>query len=250
MEGRDWTAEAGQHVSDQAAGHMQLQGSDAMLLSYWDAPVDWRRLHSQAAHLDETVAAFDSPYWVDGKPLTRLGFWGVDARSRVAANPSTDESLLALMAADRHIDVRALVAFNPSTPDEVRRQVSEIEDAPISKLHAEAAGGSTDSMFAIGAYYLLSLDVPEVGVNWFVQAADRGHLPAMAALGEWYARQNDFGRAHDWFVKGARTGDAYSMLKAGVFAEELGDLEEGNAWYRKAADAGSVDAEVMLGLTT
>eukprot|EP00980_Cylindrotheca_fusiformis_P002229 scaffold517_cov119-Cylindrotheca_fusiformis.AAC.12 len=90
--------------------------------------------------------------------------------------------------------------------------------------------------------------------NWFKEAAENGHVEAMAELGLCYElgcglEQNDE-EALDWYTKAANLGHVTSKYSVGEAFEEARGVpqsdEEACLWYYRAALAGDEDSKKSL----
>lgn len=96
-------------------------------------------------------------------------------------------------------------------------------------------------------------------LNWFGQAAKRGHGPALYALGSMYewgdGVDTDQGQALAWYRKArpwyrqrAEAGDAEAQYTlASLYSLDDADPAEVAKWYRRAARQGHADAQFNLG---
>ncbi|SFS00614.1 hypothetical protein SAMN04487783_0469 [Agrococcus baldri] len=96
-----------------ATGH-DVSVADPLLSSYWKHSINWRTLWLAAVDKSTGVTPMHrAPYWTASDfeygsvPLTVVAFWGAVARHRIANDPSTDLSLLEIMANDPSPIVRA-----------------------------------------------------------------------------------------------------------------------------------------------
>ncbi|MDJ0949982.1 MAG: tetratricopeptide repeat protein [Alphaproteobacteria bacterium] len=91
--------------------------------------------------------------------------------------------------------------------------------------------------------------------SWFQRAADRGHVGAQVALGDYYelgqGGEQDYARAFRWFHRAAAQGHPRAVFRIGVF-HDFGrstapkDAAVAALWYARAAALGSCDARFAL----
>ena len=87
--------------------------------------------------------------------------------------------------------------------------------------------------------------------NWFLKAAEKGHIKSQAAIGGMYymglgvTKSNS--EAIKWYTKAANQGDLDSQNQLGNLYTISQEFSEGLAWHRKAADRGNVQSQTMLG---
>jgi tetratricopeptide (TPR) repeat protein len=243
-----------------------------------------RRQHAEATARDDTVAPVGPPYWGANGLITTVGLLGVEGRKSLAVSPSTDPSMLALMANDPNADVRALVRRHPAWT--AAEALLEAPDAPAAAgddrtaltgdrssaderrierwvglaLEAEDHGnfddarawyiravdaGDSESMLSLGVLHHQLGDVAEA-VAWFKRAADAGEVEALADIGRVYYQEGDVGRAVEWFTRGAEAGDVDAMVQLGRLYASRRNPVLAHRWYTRAAEAGNEEARNYL----
>jgi TPR repeat protein len=222
-----------------------------------------RGRHADAVQDDPSVPPIGDPYWGANGLISTVGLMGVEARRRVAMDPATDPSLLALMADDPDADVRALVARHPNAeaarqgqPRAGDRAREDIDQWIALALDAEESGdveqarrlytraadvGDTASMLSLGILHHEQGDT-ERSIAWFKRAADAGEREGLSDIGRVYFRQGDVAQAIKWFVQGAEAGDTGAMIQLGRLYTRENKPSEARKWYIRAADAGHSDA--------
>ena len=85
-----------------------LMATDGFIATYRDVGIDWKGIWSDANRRRDRIPPFGvRPYWVPMgprgalHPLSSLAFWGAPDRLRIARDPSTEPTLLRLMAGDQ-----------------------------------------------------------------------------------------------------------------------------------------------------
>ena len=83
--------------------------------------------------------------------------------------------------------------------------------------------------------------------DWYMEAAEQGHVEAQYEVGEMYSNGLGDEEAFDWFMKAAEQDHAEAQYKVGE-AYYCGkgvdeDLEEAFVWYLKSAEQEYADAQ-------
>lgn len=124
----------------------------------------------------------------------------------------------------------------------------------LYELNAEAA--DSDRLMRLAALggvpqaqmeLALSHDNANGREKWLTRAARQGHLPAQAALADWYLLKQQPEAARPWLEK---TANDYpqSAFQLGRMLFENGQSEQGVAWLTRASDGGHEMASRLLGI--
>ena len=113
--------------------------------------------------------------------------------------------------------------------------------------------GSADAMFDLGRRYErgdMSVEMDLIAAKqWYLKAAQQGHLEAMYALGN-FPYKPDHAEAVYWLQKAATRGHLESQCALGWrYAHGYGvqeDKAEAEKWYRMAAAQGNEEAKKAL----
>lgn len=121
----------------------------------------------------------------------------------------------------------------------------------LAELTAKAQSGDAESQFKLGVIYQQKHD-DNGALNWFQQAAEKGHVGAQNSLGVLLVTtRQDYAGAAQWFQKAADQGDAGAELNLGIIhLNGLGvkqDATAAAALFQKSAAQGSAQAEFILG---
>lgn len=122
--------------------HTKTSGSalldlDGFLGTYEQVDVDWRAIWREANRNRDRIPTFGlRPYWLPGepggprRPLSALAFWPVSDRLRIAQDPTTDPTMLRLMAGDRRMTGVPDPDFGDPDPSVFRAAVRAMRSAP------------------------------------------------------------------------------------------------------------------------
>lgn len=111
-----------------------------------------------------------------------------------------------------------------------------------------AQQGSRQAKWLIAHIYRYDLmgkgDAPEKAFEWYLKAAEQGHVAAMREVGQSYLYENgvelDYQQAHRWLMKSASKQDVEAEFSVGLmFFEGLGrakDIGSAISWFKKSAN--------------
>lgn len=136
-----------------------------------------------------------------------------------------------------------------------------VDPAEAARLHRKAADlGDAEAQFILGEDYYGGRGVPrdkEAAIQWYQQAAERGHLQAqlylatMYSSGEASASKPNYGVAAYWFRMAADQGDANAQGNLGIMYRNgdgvIQDYAEAVRLCSAAADKGESFAQATLG---
>lgn len=115
-----------------------------------------------------------------------------------------------------------------------------------------------DSLFALGTSYYSKGTEPDyrMAAQYFLKAANRGHVLAQCNLGAMYAEgqgvARDYGQAFAWFKRAAGQNlpaAQYNLGRMYYNGKGVGqNYEAAAAWFKKAAGQGDSDARYMIGI--
>ncbi|KAK3820545.1 MAG: hypothetical protein JOS17DRAFT_755928 [Linnemannia elongata] len=116
--------------------------------------------------------------------------------------------------------------------------------------------GSINSQFALAEAYKNGTDGlaqnDESALEWYTEAATRGHVAAQVTVGDYYNEgfvvKKDFAKAFEWYLRAAKQGDVTAQSHVG-FYYRMGqgvkvDKAKAMEWFLKAANGGSQYARV------
>ncbi len=126
-------------------------------------------------------------------------------------------------------------------------------------LEKAARQNYVDAQYDLGMIYMFtedeSLRSPEKAGNWFMMAAEQGHLRAQNALAAAYAGGQAIEQSHEkalaWWRRAAAQKNAEAQFNIG-YAYLAGEGVEANAaeamrWLTLAAEQNNADAQYLLG---
>ena len=110
--------------------------------------------------------------------------------------------------------------------------------------------GYTEALCSMGDILLIVDSKPDKAIKCLKDAADQGHVKAMAKLGFYYENKSDFDNAFHFFELAARGdhADAQAMLGS-LYADGRGckaDMNKSFYWIKKSAEGGSVKGACYL----
>lgn len=116
-----------------------------------------------------------------------------------------------------------------------------------------AEKGHAEAMHTLGLMYEEGKGVaadPATAAQWFRRAADKGWAPSMNHYGNLLRKENP-AEALQWHRKAAEAGEPYAMENlARAYYEGIGtakDFPQAAEWFRKAAERGSAEAMLTYG---
>ena len=82
-------------------------------------------------------------------------------------------------------------------------------------------GDSPEMQFQIGSYYYKKNDEEktEKAHDWFLKAAEQGHMKSQYNVGSYYYKKKDEEKALDWFLRAAEQGHTEAQLNAEIISD-------------------------------
>ncbi|KAF9549141.1 hypothetical protein EC957_004780 [Mortierella hygrophila] len=150
-----------------------------------------------------------------------------------------------------------LTRSNSSSSNHQRTSSDSIRISPfLARTLTKAKQGSVNSQFALAEAYKNGTDGlaqnDESALEWYTEAATRGHIAAQVIVGDYYNEgfvvKKDFSRALEWYMRAAKQGDVAAQSHVG-FYYRMGqgvkvDKTKAMEWFLKAAHGGSQYARV------
>ena len=127
------------------------------------------------------------------------------------------------------------------------------DDVWLRHLKVLGNKGDADALYRVGRYDI-QRGLNEVGIKWYVAAAEKGHVQAEMELADMYlqgkvvTQSND--RAIYWYQKAAENGDMNGQFRLGMMylnGEYVKkDLVQAYRWLRLAGAQGNIKAAEQL----
>ncbi|OAQ31470.1 hypothetical protein K457DRAFT_17177 [Linnemannia elongata AG-77] len=176
-----------------------------------------------------------------------------DASNRL----SKRERMFPELAPATNPNVANLSRSSSSSSNHQRTSSDSIRISPfLARTLTKAKQGSVTSQFALAEAYKNGTDGlaqnDESALEWYTEAATRGHLAAQVAVGDYYNEglvvKKDFARAFEWYLRAAKQENVTAQSHVG-FYYRMGqgvkvDKAKAMEWFTKAANGGSQYARV------
>jgi len=128
----------------------------------------------------------------------------------------------------------------------------------VKKLLEKALKNDSASQFQLGEYYKNEIKKPKIAFNWYIKAADSGHIDALFEVAECYifgygVKKNKT-KAFEYCKKSAELGHKYgqfelaSFYNYGIECKCTVNKCKALEWYKKAAEKGLIEAYYKIGI--
>jgi TPR repeat protein len=169
----------------------------------------------------------------------------------LAEEPVWKSALDALVAIGGGAALQAMAKARTAAPPARREWIDEAIDQAVASLIEIADGGDSNAQYDLGEW----VSEGEEAVEWFLKAAEQGHVEAQVDLAWRYEGAEgvapDAERAVKWLRRAAERGHSGAQRDLGRhYADGDGveqDYEQALRWIRLAADGGNELAQFDLG---
>jgi len=162
------------------------------------------------------------------------------------SNSKNKKIILGFLLALLLLTASAFCILSDNSPCKTTNEETTEESESIQKTISTTSSSIGKKKAFTEALELLKNNDQEEAKEYFLIAANQGHIKAKVYLGEIYHKNKDYKKAKIYYYEAAKAGDIDGQFWFSEMTRFDGNEAKSKVWYRKAAKQGHVKAKFIL----